>query len=920
MEVFGQYRQLEAISDLETVDVYRKLIDSIEDDNVLKRFKSDKYYEKNRLKNLFDLMKKENLSPDYLIERIDKELEDAKTSDEFRYKRNGKNFKKGDFKEKDFKRFETKKLETKAAVEEFEKFNQLMLDHERYDYNDMILWVLREFEKNESLLIQYQERYQYFLVDEYQDTNGAQNAILNKLISYWNDPNVFVVGDDDQAIFKFQGANLRNMIEFKERYDPHTIVLVENYRSNQLILNVSKQLISNNKERIINEDAKLSKDIIASGPFKDDTTMPKILAFTKISEELSYVASEIDKIKSNTEDLSQIAIIYRKHKQVEELINIFEKRNIPYNVKRRIDILKLPFVKKILNILYYLTEEYSELNSASSRLFGILNYDFFGISAHDVAKITHFASHRKYNPEQKKIREIITDEKLLESAGVKNKELILEVSAKLENWISSIPDLTVQEHFEKILNEAGILSYIMKNDQRAWLLQLTGTLFDFIKDETAKDPDSDLGMILEKLEKMKENRIELAVNKNISSEKGVHFVTAHSAKGLEFKKVFILGCTKDIWDKKGNMRDHYSYPEGVNSSSELNTEDERRLFYVAMTRAMTDLNICYSEKNEMGKDLGASLFVDQVLELETLQLERAIVPEEDLIQFYYDIFRSFEKKISLVDPELINDWLQNYVLSVTHLNKYLKCPLSFYFENILRVPSARNPHIGYGQAMHDALRAFLENFKAKRIVGKAPLQQFFIESMNKYRSHFTNSQFEDYMTLGKKTLDKIYDDRVEKWFDVPKMALEEEISHTEVKGIPIKGFLDKVEIYDKYVHVVDYKTGKVSPAKTKEPSDKYPNGGDYWRQLVFYKILLDSDTKHNWNMTSAEIDYLEPDRSTGKFSNVVYNVNRKDIDIVTQQIVEVFENIKNHKFDKGCGEDDCYWCNFVEENDLSLEE
>ena len=136
---------------------------------------------------------------------------------------------------------------------------------------------------------------------------------------------------------------------------------------------------------------------------------------------------------------------------------------------------------------------------------------------------------------------------------------------------------------------------------------------------------------MDMIDQMNDNNIELYVHKNISSEDGINFVTAHSAKGLEFKNVYVLGCTKNVWDKKQSNRSSYTYPDNVNSSSEVDIEDERRLFYVAMTRAKTDLVISYSEKNEEGKDLGASQFIDEILESELIQLQRPEVKESQLI-------------------------------------------------------------------------------------------------------------------------------------------------------------------------------------------------------------------------------------------------------------------------------------------------
>ena len=152
-----------------------------------------------------------------------------------------------------------------AAVGEYQRYDTRMKSKGFYDYDDMIVWVLKAFRENEEMLRKYQERYQYILVDEFQDTSGSQNELLKFLLSYWGTPNVFVVGDDDQSIYKFQGANMKNILDFAGDYVTalKTVVLKHNYRSNQYILNTSKALISNNRERLTGQ-LKLDKELRAA--------------------------------------------------------------------------------------------------------------------------------------------------------------------------------------------------------------------------------------------------------------------------------------------------------------------------------------------------------------------------------------------------------------------------------------------------------------------------------------------------------------------------------------------------------------------------------------------------------------------------------------------------------------------------------
>jgi len=935
LDIFGGYRQLEAITDLENVDVFRKILDDLADEHPLKRFKYDKYYEGKRMKHLFELMKKENLSPEITHKQIDAFLEKIKSCDDnkdplyikYKYRRNYKEHKAGDLKPINWKEVNDKMDLLRSAVDQFENYGKIMSDQGLYDFNDMILWVLNHFNKNENLLLRYQERYHYFLVDEFQDTNGSQNELIDLLISYWDKPNIFVVGDDDQAIYKFQGANLGNIKNFKKKYAPYTIVLEKNYRSNQFILNKAKDLIEFNKERLILEVPELSKELKAAGQYKANQTLPTILCYDKLSHEYADLAYKLKMLhEKSPNELRNVAVIYRKHKQVEDLVDVLEKLEVPINIKKRINILELPIIQNLINILSYLNEEMINYEDGQHRLFEILHYKYFGIYTLDVGKIALHCQKGVLDPSQanspdgkkKKIypkwREVISDQKILDSLNLSDVQKVLEVSSLFDRWMSEIPIITLQTLFGKILNEGGVLRHIMSSNNKAWLLQVVSTFFDLIKKETAKNPQLDLKSLLAMIKKMEENDIQLPINKTITSEDGLNFVTAHSAKGLEFKKVFMLGCTENIWNGTGKFMNQFSYPDTLNADNKSNIEDERRLFYVAMTRAETDLVISFSETNEEGKKLGPATFVDELRvdsEIENLYPK---VSEDILAEFYFKLLERKQQTIPLIEKNLIDDWMNGYKLSVTHLNKYLKCPLSFYFESILKVPSARNASTGFGTAMHHALNKFFEKIEDPTQRSLDRMLYHFEENLVKHRSHFTQDEFKSYLTHGKMTLEKLYNDQLEAWLAVPKYALEEELAHAVYKGVPLKGFIDKVEVFKDHVNVVDYKTGKYRPEKLRRPNDKDEKGGDYWRQIVFYKMLLDSDTKNGWKMATGKISFIEPDRKSGEFATKEFAVLPEDLQVVGQQITETYENIKAYKFDQTCEDADCRWCNFTNNN------
>ena len=274
LELFGRH-DLEPLNDLERVEIIRKLIDGLSFDHPVKNRRNDPYFYEKHLHDLFKRMKSEDWHVDFVYKKIDEYLKDLPNREDFIYKINTKKNKKGDIKQTKIDDANRKMERLRAAAKLYPRYIKLMEKARRYDYDDMILWVLRGFEKNEALLRNYQERYLYFLVDEYQDTNGSQNHIIQKLIEYWNNPNIFIVGDDDQSIFEFQGARIQNLVDFHQLYknDLQLVLLKENYRSSQHILDTSKTLIDHNKNRITNRLAAIEKALDAKNKFFAQSTI-----------------------------------------------------------------------------------------------------------------------------------------------------------------------------------------------------------------------------------------------------------------------------------------------------------------------------------------------------------------------------------------------------------------------------------------------------------------------------------------------------------------------------------------------------------------------------------------------------------------------------------------------------------------------
>ncbi|HRN56885.1 MAG TPA: PD-(D/E)XK nuclease family protein, partial [Agriterribacter sp.] len=271
-----------------------------------------------------------------------------------------------------------------------------------------------------------------------------------------------------------------------------------------------------------------------------------------------------------------------------------------------------------------------------------------------------------------------------------------------------------------------------------------------------------------------------------------------------------------------------------------------------------------------------------------------------------------------VEAAYIDEIMKRYTMSVTHLNNYLNCPLKFYYQNLIRVPAAKNENMAFGSAIHWAIERLFIKMKENGNVflPKEDLLADFHWYMKNNREAFTPEAFKLKTAYGEKILPAYYDHYIDKWNKI--IVVEKPVRNVTVQHVPVNGKLDKLEFNGRLVNVVDYKTGKYENARKKlvRPNEKEPNGGDYWRQAVFYKILMDNDKTHDWKVISTEFDFIEPVGDTYKTERV--EVTDADITTVTQQIVTTWQKIQNREFRTGCGKPDCEWCHFVKTNDLAV--
>lgn len=913
---FSDLRELQNTSDLETLDIITKLIDQMPLDHPLARNKGEQYYDWKNFKSFFSSMKQEN----WTVEQIEASIEEYKelllSDPEYQYKRATKGNPVGSPKMDTINGILKKYESLPHAAILLDKYNQLLAEVNRIDFNDSILWVIRKFKENQDLLYQYQERFQYILADEYQDTNGTQNELLFLLSNYDEKPNLFIVGDDDQAIYRFQGANMSNILDFKTKYNPIEIVLNQNYRSNQPILDSAMQLIDFNVERLSFKFPHLTKQLKQASASATGGK-PELLAYSTVQAQEIGILHKINLLIASGVDYRDIAIIYRSHKEVVDIVKYMSFKNIPINLKNKVNILQLKEIRRIVTIMRYISEEYIKRDSMPDLLFEILHYDFFGLTASDIGILALYSSKKSdENEDDLTWRQLLSNKELLAKTKITQVDKIYHVNQILEQLILAIPNVTLQVLFERIITETGLLAQILGDSNKTWRNQVINAFFNVIKEETSKSEAIDLFSFLSMIDKMEKFDITIPLLQIDSSASGINLMTAHGSKGLEFDHVFILNATKESWLEKKGQKGFSIPPTLFRASSSNDEEDERRLFYVSMTRARKHVYITYPLIGKTDKSTTPLKFLTEI----GFQPESALIQDvnEDVLNEYVEALLRFEQgKIQLIDKALIDRALESLHMSASAVSKYLNCPITYYFENILRIPMARTAYMGFGNAIHHSLEKYFNaiNDDPKRTLPPSEyLMVHFQRGMQKFRSHFTREEFTRHQFAGEQILMKYYEQYHSHWLSAVDYKLEYKIK-TEMDGIPISGIMDKIEVYHDHVEVTDYKTGRYDSKKLSPPKDD-DHGGDYWRQVVFYKILLDRDVSHKWNMTKAYMDFVEI--KDNKPQKKEFSIAAFEIDIVRAQTTEVYNNIKAYKFEEGCNDPKCRWCNFTKQN-MTLE-
>ncbi len=845
------------------VDRFRVLEEIIEREDLeeLKTFASASHYVRD-VARAIDELKNEGVRAQDLRTKIASQEKNILADEGSYYKRATKHYKKGDLKPDALKPVR----KNKELAHVYELYQQHLEDKNLYEFSDMILGLLDAIRTHGDFHAALLEQYHYLLVDEHQDTNEGQSALLTYLtdLPMGDAPNLFTVGDDKQAIYRFQGASVENFLQFQEKFPEIEIIhLVNNYRSTQDVLDSAHMLISED------EGDREHQPLTAAGlPPSGSIDVHEHRTYR---DELAFVARNIKaKIDAGAVP-EEIALMYRKNAHVGDIVAALEREQVPYTISARVNLLEDVEMRKLLLMLRACARPTNEEVVGQ-----MLLIDFLEVETIDVVRFLDALHHGR---KQRLITNCLGDEKFLESVeGLRNHSAFTDLEVFLTTYKEKGDNMPFLEFFEIFVRESGFLEHILALPTHALHLKQIDALMREIQTQVEVKPQFRLSDFVIFIETLINYGVTIDTVADVA-ESGIQLMSAHKSKGLEFEHVYITNTITGVWDHARQVQ-KFKLPLGKAGNTR---DDERRLFYVALTRAKADITITYAGEGSGGRQTTKSMFIDD--------LPAGLVTHHDHSDETTSIAEVFRPRhstrVSIIDPDYMRDKFLTTPLSVSALNNFIKSPLLYFFRNLVRLPQAQTKSLLFGNVIHGAFELYFNDVaQAKTVLPVEKLLAYFDQVLDK--TYLLSDHHAEIEKRGHTLLEGYYQQYSA---DFETNILSEEVIKTvpfvldDGTEIMLTGIIDKMEVRpDGAMRVVDYKTGKPWSKKTKE--DK----AGLERQIVFYKLLLDSyknqDGGQKYLMEEGVLDFVEPATKAAPYEREFFVVSPEQIENLKREINE----------------------------------
>ncbi len=775
----------------------------------------------------------------------------------------------------------------------YRQYEALLVQDHVYDYDDMILETIATLEQNEDMRLSVQETYQYILADEHQDVNGGQNRILKLISEYHDRPNIFVVGDEKQAIFRFQGASLENFLYFENAFgEAEIIALTENYRSGQTILDTAHSLIA-----------------VDEGPLKELriplTARADAVAGQVLVTQFGHQAIEDDELVARIQaELAdgtapeEIAVIVRTNREVEAVAGRLRGAGLTVMATADTDALVHPITRSIIALATAAVDPRDELALAE-----VLHGAYTGIERADLVRILAAQNY------QQSLTALIADPV---AATVSDPVPFERLTAALQAAAAGEGAESPHRLLARLLTDTGLIHHVTTHDPVNGPM-LIRRLYDEVEAMVQRDPTISLRGVLDTFARYQRYGLSITVPFIRVSSGAITVMTAHKAKGLEFEVVFAPHMLDTMWG--GSTRSSFftlPITRHVDATPLDARDDERRLFYVLLTRAKRAVYLSYAERNADGKECTPSQFISE-LNAELLDSEI----NETAAAAFDPLAAVAPPPPSVLSVDVFTALFAERGLSATALNNYRKSPWNFIYRNLLRLPDVRSESLLFGSAVHDVLEAVTRHWTAERTLpSDTDLLSFIRRALSRLPLSAT-----EYTRLHDRALQALvpYTASFTERLSVAA-EVEQKISVRFQTGVPalpeltLTGKLDRLDLDEsgRVLRVVDYKTGKPKTRAVIEGTTKGSDGG-YKRQLVFYALLLELQENERLRTRTGVISFVEPDSRGTHRADEVFTIKDDDIADLRTSITEMVQVITTGSFlELPCDDAQSEYCHLVD--------
>lgn len=858
-------------NDIEKIEIIETILDS--SDVTLLRPSGRPSYYVNPILRMIQTLKQEYVTPDDLRTVIQNQESELQSIEQ--YHQSGAH--KGKLRT-EYSDAEKKIAKNSELLLVYRLYQEALRSAHLYDFEDMIAETVTALEHDESMLRDLQEAYHYVLADEHQDVNGSQNRILELLSSYHDQPNIFVVGDEKQAIYRFQGASLDNFLHFQHKFnDTKVISLTDNYRSGQTILDTAHSLVEVEDGPLHDLRLPLTAQLV-------DVDAVERFDFSHRAVEDTWVVNTIQAMHTAGTSWEEIAIIVRTNREVELFTTALRQAHIPVAASADGDILQHTITQSVYALLDVIHSSHQD-----SALFTVLQGAYWKIPLADLVKVC--AARNSKRP----LASIISSQQELKAIGVEAISAVQQVHKVIEKARELAVTKPPHQVLEYLLQTSGLLDFVMVEDPLEGS-RVVRRLYDEIESLVLQEEAATVASVQKLLAKRIDYGLPLNAPYIVTSSAAVQVMTAHKAKGLEFSAVFVPHIQDATWGgRKKPQQFKIPLTTFVEQSDFDRLDDERRLLYVAMTRAKNNLFLSTAATDSDGKVLTPSRFLAEINE--------AYVTHKDTSVFEKDFSPVASLGTNAESVILPQEWLTQFLtdrgFSATSLNNYLKNPWDFLYRNILRIPEIQPSHMLYGTAMHNTLEKCTKFHCSNQALPS--MQQIQTWLQHELQSlPLTTNECTKLHQQGMESL-AVYSEHLATVLPVrSKEEMQIKVmlptGLPELPEVPLTGKLDRLDFAEdgSVTQVVDYKTGKPKTRNAIEGNTKNDDGS-YKRQLVFYALLLELYDDERYYCRTGVLSFVEP-TNKGTIREESFTISDEEIATLTQEIIDVCHAIISGDF------------------------